>query len=212
MGRLVGGCPQTTCELHKAQNNLNPCSQLRWYFGGVRRRTILPVDEMCVDAVASISESVEGEVNMNIRAILSTVGIMGLVVATSGAASARSAAASLGQARQGSQANCFSTSFSTGAVTSTCSADWAAPLVSDNAGNKVFSFTARATAAGASCRAVTNNRFGTLFVATPFVALPVSATYVALATTAIALPGAGSYFVDCIMNNGASVNELDWVP
>lgn len=149
---------------------------------------------------------------MNTKLLVMLMGAIGFVAISAEQASARSAAASLGQARNGSQVNCFSTSFSTGAVTSTCSADWAAPLVSDTAGGKVLSFTSRATAAGARCRAVTNNRFGTAFVATPFVNIPVSTTYVLQSTTAIALPGAGVYFVDCIMNNGASVDELDWAP
>jgi hypothetical protein len=106
-------------------------------------------------------------------------------LAFAGAASARSVDAATGSARVGSQANCFNTSFVTGAVDSTCSADFLIPLQLDTAGVKSINFTSRATAVGGSCRAVSNDRFGTSFNASPFVSVPVSGTYIAQVTGAM---------------------------
>jgi hypothetical protein len=119
--------------------------------------------------------------------------------------------AAIGDARNGTQVNCFSASFSTGAITSTCSADFLVPLSADSAGVKNINMTARATAAGASCRVVANNRFGTAISSSPFVALTVGPNYVAHFLNGAVLPGSGVLFVDCIMNNGASLNEIDYV-
>lgn len=128
-------------------------------------------------------------------------------------AAARSVSAPTGQARLGSQANCFTYSFTTGAVTSSCSTDFIVPLTVDSAGNKAVLFTSRATSAGASCRAVSNNRFGTLFAASPFVPIPVppgGSTYVQQSTTSVAVPGLGVFFLDCLTNSGTSLLEFDY--
>jgi hypothetical protein len=154
---------------------------------------------------------IHSEFDMNIKRLVSLISAAGMLsLAFAGAASARSVDAATGSARVGSQANCFNSSFITGAVDSTCSADFLIPLQLDTAGAKAINFTSRATAAGASCRAVANNRFGTGFNASPFVAIPVSAVYVAQVTTAVNTVGAGVFFADCITNSGTSLLEFDY--
>ncbi len=83
---------------------------------------------------------------------------------------ARSVAAHTGSARVGTQASSFSADFGNGVVTNvgTVSADYLVPLTTDSPGNKNLTFTSRATAAGASCRAISTNRFGTGISATAF--------------------------------------------
>ncbi len=125
---------------------------------------------------------------------------------------ARSVTASTGQARVGSQASCFTYSFTTGAVTSTCSTDFIVPLTTDASGNKSLTFTSRATAAGASCRAVANNRFGTSFSGSAFLSVPVNANFVSQTTGSVFVPGLGVFFADCITNSGTSLNEFDYAP
>lgn len=138
------------------------------------------------------------------------VGLMVMTVA--GAAWARSVLASSGHARIGSQASCFNVNFTTGAVDSTCNADFIVPLTTDTAGAKPVNLTARATAPGAICRTVANNRFATSFSASPGVAIAVSAAYVPHALSAVVVPAQGVFFVDCITNPGTSLLELDYVP
>ena len=142
-------------------------------------------------------------------AVASLVAI-GALAGSSSEAEARSVTAATGAARLGSQVNCFNKDFSTGAVNSTCNADFLVGLVADTAGAKNINLTARATAAGASCRVVANNRFGTAISASPFVPLTVGGSYVSHFLNGAVLPGSGVLFLDCILNNGASLNEIDY--
>lgn len=151
---------------------------------------------------------------MNKKALLiSTIAAVGLIAAvTAGKALARDVSATTGQARLGSQENCFNYDFTTGAVTSTCLADFIVALTTDTAGPKTTFFTSRATAAGGLCRVVANNRFGTLFTATPFLAIPVNANFVEQLFGPITVPGLGVFFADCITNPGTSINHFDYAP
>jgi hypothetical protein len=117
----------------------------------------------------------------------------------------------MGQARLGSQANLFSYSFTTGAVTASGNADWALALPTDTDGSKAVLLTVRATAAGAQCRVVTNNRVGTMFAASGFFTLPVQATY-STHVHGANVPSTGVMYVDCIMNNGASLAAAQYTP
>jgi hypothetical protein len=149
---------------------------------------------------------------MNKR-ILCSIGAAGMLsMAISGGASARSVAAHTGDARLGSQSNCFDASFTTGEVTSTCNADFLVPLTTDSAGGKNLTYTRKATAAGASCRAISNNRFGTAPQATAFDAVPVSASFVSFTFAAINVPAQGVFLADCITNPGTALQEFDYVP
>lgn len=148
---------------------------------------------------------------MTKKRLVSIIGAAALAsLAFGGAASARSVDAATGSARVGSQANCFNTSFVTGAVDSTCSADFLIPLQLDTAGVRGINFTARASAAGASCRAVANDRFGTGFNASAFVPITVGGAYVPHVTGAVTTVGAGVFFADCITNSGTSLLEFDY--
>jgi hypothetical protein len=144
--------------------------------------------------------------------IISSVLAVGLVVTLmAGSASARDVSASSGQARIGSQANCFNFDFNNGSATSTCFADFIVPLTTDTAGAKGIFFTSRATAVGGVCRAVTNNLVGTAFAATPFLAVPVNANFVDQFLGSLTVPGLGVLFIDCITNPGTSVLHFDYL-
>jgi hypothetical protein len=142
---------------------------------------------------------------------VASLAAIGALAGSSSEAEARSVTAATGDARVGSQSNCFYRDFSTGAVGSTCNADFLVGLVVDTAGAKTLLVTARATAAGASCRAVGNNRFGTALSGGPWVNLAVNPNYVNHNMTGAVVPAAGVLFLDCVLNNGASVNEIDYV-
>lgn len=147
------------------------------------------------------------------KKIVCSIGLVGLLsMALAGGASARSVAAHTGQARIGSQSNCFDANFTTGEVTSTCNADFLVPLTTDSAGNKNLTYTRKATAVGASCRAISNNRFGTAPQATAFDSVPVSASFLSFTFAAINVPGQGVFLADCITNPGAAFQEFDYVP
>jgi len=147
------------------------------------------------------------------KALIYTVAATGLLsMALAGGASARSVDASTGTHRLGSQANCFDVDFSTGQVNSSCVADFEVPLTTDSAGFKNLTYTRKATAAGAVCRAVSNNRFGTAISATAFDSVPVSASFVSFTFAAINIPAQGVFFADCITNAGTSLDEFDYVP
>jgi hypothetical protein len=142
-------------------------------------------------------------------AVLCLAVVAGVLI--SAGAWARTIPANMGQARVGSQANLFSYSFSTGAVTASGNADWALGLPTDTDGSKSVLLTVRAAAAGAQCRVVANNRIGTMFAATPFSTLPVQATY-STHIHGVVVPSTGVMFVDCIMNNGASLAAAQYTP
>lgn len=147
------------------------------------------------------------------KKIVCSIGLVGMVsMALAGGASARSVSAHTGKARIGSQSNCFDASFSSGEVTSTCNADFLVPLTTDTPGNKNLTYTSRATAAGAICRAISNNRFATAPVATAFQAVPVSASFVSFTFGAIPVPPQGVFLADCITNPGTALMEFDYVP
>lgn len=147
------------------------------------------------------------------KKIVSSIGLVGLLsMALAGGASARSVSAHEGQARIGSQTNCFDASFVSGEVTSTCNADFLVPLTTDSAGFKNLTYTRRATAAGAVCRAISNNRFATAPQATAFDPVPVNAAFVSFTFAAINVPPQGVFLADCITNPGTALMEFDYVP
>ena len=141
---------------------------------------------------------------------VASLAAIGALAGSSSEAEARSVTAAIGDARIGTQVNCFSASFSTGAITSSCSADFLVPLVIDSSGAKNVDLTARASAAGALCRAVANNRFGTVISASPFVPITVGPNYVPHALNGAVTVPMGVFFVDCITNSGTSLNEVDY--
>jgi len=145
-----------------------------------------------------------------LTSVIVAVGVVSMALA--GSASARSVDASTGSARLGSQATCFNSSFSNGTVGSTCSADFEVPLTTDTAGGRAFTFTSRGTQTGGLCRAVTADRFGTTVSASPFLAIPVSATYVSQTTSIVSVPSFGIFFADCITVSGDSLAEFDYSP
>jgi hypothetical protein len=141
---------------------------------------------------------------------IAATGVLSLAVA--GGASARSVDAMSGTAAVGSNANCFNVNFNTGEVSSTCFADFETPLTTDSPGFKNLTYTRRATAAGAVCRAVSNNRFGTAPSATAFDPVPVSPTFLSFTFAAVNVPAQGVFFADCITNPGTNLDEFDYVP
>jgi hypothetical protein len=145
--------------------------------------------------------------------IVCSIGLVGLVsMVLAGGASARSVAAHTGQARVGAQSNCFDANFVTGEVTSTCSADFLVPLTTDTTGNKALTYTRKATAVGAQCRAISNNRFATNPQSTAFDNVPVSAAFLSFTFAPINVPPQGVFLADCITNPGAAFQEFDYVP
>jgi len=148
-----------------------------------------------------------------LTSVIVAVGVVSMALA--GSASARSVSALTGSARLGTEVGCFNASFNVGTVAhSGCprAADFEVPLTTDTAGSKALTFTSRGTAAGGSCRAVTADRFGTTVSASPFLQIPVSATYVSQTTVHVSVPGLGIFFADCIMVPGDSLAEFDYSP
>jgi len=128
-------------------------------------------------------------------------------------ASARSATASTGRARLGSQDSCFSFSVTSGSVTSTCGADFIVPLTTDHSGTKAISFTSRLAdddTPPACCRAVANDPYGTAYSASSFVYLPHSDSYQSQSTGSVSVPHMGVFFADCILSDGAKLDEFDY--
>jgi hypothetical protein len=152
------------------------------------------------------------EENMLTKKMVCSFAAVGLIVMTAaGAAWARSVLAASGHARLGSQAACFNINFTTGAVDSTCNADFIVPLPTDTAGVKPVTFTARATSPGAVCRTVSNNRFGTAMSASAFVPpISIGPNYVVHAIPGIFVPSPGVFFADCITNPGTSLLLFDY--
>lgn len=141
---------------------------------------------------------------------ISAVGMLSMALA--GGASARGVSASSGSARVGGQEPCFNSDPLTGAVTSTCNADFLVPLTADTPGAKAVTYTRRATAAGAACRIMTNNRFGTAPAGTAFNPVPVSVPFLTFTFGAVIVPAQGVLFAHCVTNPGTAVNEFDYSP
>ncbi|MFZ5890262.1 MAG: hypothetical protein ACOY0T_04265 [Myxococcota bacterium] len=140
------------------------------------------------------------------------VGALGILAASATVVSARSVVATDGRPLNGAQWGCFNANVGTGAVTSTCNANFEIPLVLDTFGAKVVNMSARATAGGAACRSVGNNRVGTAFTASPWVPVPVAAGFVNMNLAGAVVPGNGVLFVDCVTNPGTSFIQFDYAP
>jgi hypothetical protein len=130
-----------------------------------------------------------------------------------GMASARSVPALQGAPVSGAQAACFTVDTLSGAVISNCAAGYAVPASIDTVGNKPISFTSRATAAGAACRSVKNNRQGTAFAASPALAIPVAGVPVIQTTAALPITSVTDVlFLHCNTNAGTRLHEAFWTP
>lgn len=141
------------------------------------------------------------------------LGAVLLLPALADQASARSATASTGRSNRSSDASCFKFSVYDGSVGSRCSADFIVPLTTDHSGTKTISFTSKHTnenGAPAYCRAVANDPLGTAFSASGFVHIAPSADYVARTTGAVVVPHMGVFFADCILTDGARLNEFNY--
>lgn len=151
---------------------------------------------------------------MNKKLAICTLLALGASVVVGGIASARSVAAVDGNPELGAQSGCFNVDNISGAVLNTCgSAEYIIPADVDTIGAKPIQFTARATAAGAACRAVRNNRQGTAFAASAVVAVPVAAVPPVLVTGALPITTVSDVLMlDCSMNAGARVHSIFWTP
>jgi hypothetical protein len=126
-------------------------------------------------------------------------------------ASARSVSATTGKARFIEDTACFRFSYLTGAVTSTCAADFIVPLTVDTSGSKAITFRSRADGGGLkACRAVANDRFGTALSASAWVPVPWSSNYVTETTGTVSVPAMGVFLADCIASDGTELMEFDY--
>jgi len=159
-----------------------------------------------------MTPTVKGELEMVKRISIGLLASAALfVLALEGGASARSVSASTGKARYRTDTPCFSYSFTTGVVTSSCTSDFIVPLTTDHSGTKSLAVTGKATGPGAAiCRAVANNRFATALSASQFVEIPVSTSYVQVRTGSVSVPSKGVFLADCIVNNGTRLSEFDY--
>jgi len=135
-----------------------------------------------------------------------------LVPALEDGASARAVSAATGKARYNSDAPCFTYSFSTGVVASTCVTDFIVPLTTDHSGAKTLKVTGKTPlffGSSASCRAVANDRFATAISASQFVSIPIG-TFATATTGAVSVPSKGVFLADCRVNSGTSLSEFDY--
>jgi len=137
------------------------------------------------------------------------LGVMVQILPVEEEARARSIYAYTGKARQGEHRTCFVRG-PTHAVRSLCSEDFIVPLNTDNSGSKTLTFTSRATASGAQCRAVGNNRYGTAQSASAFKSIPTDANFLSRTTASVVVPSNGVFFGDCRMNPGSELFAFDY--
>jgi len=141
-----------------------------------------------------------------------------LALALQQTAAARSLSAFSGKSRRGSDTECFSQHGENPdfpqSVWSSCNADFIVPLTTDASGTKSLTFTGRAGAAGAQCRAVASDRFGDNVSASAFRSIPVTDyyDYESRTTADVAVPSMGTFFADCIMNVDSELVEFDYSP
>jgi len=152
--------------------------------------------------------------NMKKKLVFSALLAFTASVVVAGIASARSVAAVDGNPVVGAQSNCFNIDNSSGAVINTCaSAEYIVPADVDTVGAKSIQFTSRATAAGALCRAVKNNRQGTAFAVSAVLPVPVAAVPVIQAAGALPVATPSDVLMlDCSLNAGARLHSLFWTP
>jgi hypothetical protein len=139
---------------------------------------------------------------------ISMAGILSMAFA--GGASARIDCGAVGVARIGSQTSCFNANFNTCGLTSSCSTDLLVPLTVDSFGPKSVSYSRNATAAGALCRVVSNNVFGTAPSATVFDPVPVSGACQSFTFPPVSVSGV--LFLDCITNPGTNLCAVNYTP
>jgi hypothetical protein len=140
---------------------------------------------------------------------ISMLGVLSMAIAEE--ASARIICGAAGESRIGGQANCFTSSFNTCGVTSSCNADLLVPLTVDASGVKSVTYTRGATAAGAICRLVSNNLLGTAVSVSGFDPIPANGG-ACVPFTFPAISVAGVLFLDCITNPGTNLCAVAHTP
>ena len=145
------------------------------------------------------------------NALLAMISGLSIMATALGPASARTQPANLGTAHRGTQVDKFDHDANSGAVNAIGEGAWAEGLVLDTFGQKQINVTARATNQGAFVRCVSDDGYGTLLAATPFVAIPVNPNYVGL-TFSLFVPNNGVLSLDAIMVPGASIHRTLFIP
>jgi hypothetical protein len=160
------------------------------------------------------------EAHMKKALFLSMPVALAMIAAALGdGASARTSPAVLGQPAIGSTEECFNynnNSLQFGSVKKiACPApvrSFFIPLIIENSGQKSVLFSSRATTAGASCRARSNNSVGNEARASSPVAVPVSTVFVGQSTGSILVPSGGLFFLHCDLNDDSEVLMVNYPP